>query len=297
MYSVRSVLYSAYGAYEMKSKYQRNFALGSLITVAFVLLILGTAWLIGALQSEEEIFDAPSVVIKTIAELGPPPTIAKKPPQVKVNQPNVAAPRVGIPKPVADDEVLDDDVVLATRDELAEIVAPDITTMAEDQGDIVVDIADDEYLPEPTEFVPVEIYPEMIYEEQPEYPRLARQAGLEGVVWVKALVDREGKVRQAMVAKSSGTASLDEAAFNAPAMDSATLGAQVEAGQWYTVSSDVVADWLQDDITNGSRRFQIRLRFSTETDGDGEEDWISVEPGGSILGSSRAPRLTVTYVP
>jgi pSer/pThr/pTyr-binding forkhead associated (FHA) protein len=91
--------------------------------------------------------------------------------------------------------------------------------------------------------------------------------------------------------------SLDEDAYDTPAMDSARLGAQVEAGQWYTVSSDVVADWLQDDITNGSRRFQIRLRFSTETDGDGEEDWISVEPGGSILGSSRAPRLTVTYVP
>ena len=32
---------------------------------------------------------------------------------------------------------------------------------------------------------------------------------------MKALVDREGKVRQAMVAKSSGTASLDEAAVQA----------------------------------------------------------------------------------
>ena len=215
MNTAKGVLYSAYGAYEMKSKYQRNFALGSLATLLLVLAILGTFWLVGVLQAEEEIIDAPSVVIKTIAELGPPPTIAKKPPQVKVNQPNVAKPRVGIPKPVADDEVLDDDVVLATRDELAEIVAPDITSMADDQGDIVVDISDDEYLPDPTEFVPVEIYPEMIYEEQPEYPRLARQAGLEGVVWVKALVDREGKVREAMVAKSSGTASLDDAAVKA----------------------------------------------------------------------------------
>ena len=73
------------------------------------------------------VLNAPSVVIKTVADLGPPPTIAKAKPQVQVTQPNVAAPKVGIPKPVADDEVMDDDVVLATKEELAEIVAPDIT--------------------------------------------------------------------------------------------------------------------------------------------------------------------------
>jgi pSer/pThr/pTyr-binding forkhead associated (FHA) protein len=109
--------------------------------------------------------------------------------------------------------------------------------------------------------------------------------------------DPYGKLGTLVLEHVDYGASLDEGAYDTPAMDSATLGAQVEAGQWYTVSSDVVAGWLQDDITSGSRRFQIRLRFSTETDGDGEEDWISVEPGGSILGSSRAPRLTATYVP
>jgi TonB family protein len=215
MANVDSALYSPYGAYELKSKYQRNFLLGTMAMLAFVLAILGTFWLIGALAGADEFDDAPKVVIKTIAELGPPPTIAKKPPQVKVNQPNVVAPKVGIPKPVADEEVLDDDVVLATRDELAEIVAPDISEMAANEGDIVVDISDDEYLPDVTEFVPVEIYPEMIYEEKPEYPRLARQAGLEGTVWVQALVDSEGKVRKAQVARSSGTAALDEAAVEA----------------------------------------------------------------------------------
>lgn len=215
MSNVNSALYSPYGAYELKSKYQRNFFLGSMITLAFVLAILGTFWLIGALRGGDEAVNAAPVVIKTIAELGPPPTIAKKPPQVKVNQPNVAAPKVGIPKPVADEEVLDDDVVLATRDELAEIVAPDIQTMSEGQGDIVVDIDESEYLPDASEFVPVEIYPEMIYEEKPEYPRLAKQAGLEGTVWVQALVDKEGTVRKAQVARSSGTAALDEAAVEA----------------------------------------------------------------------------------
>lgn len=211
----QNVLYSPYGAYELKSKYQRNFLLGTISMAAFVGLILLTFWLIKVLQQEDlEAIDASAVVIKTVADLGPPPSIAKKPPQVKVDQPNVAAPKVGIPKPVADDEVMDEDVVLATREELAEIVAPDIVSSAGDD-DIVVDIADDDYLPSPDEFIPVETMPEMIHQTQPEYPRLAKQAGITGVVWVKALVDKEGNVRNAMVGKSSGTASLDDAAVKA----------------------------------------------------------------------------------
>jgi protein TonB len=131
---------------------------------------------------------------------------------VTVEAPQTAAPKVGIPKPVADEEVLDEDVVLATRDELAEIVAPDIATVAGD-GEIEIDIAEEDYLPAPDEFVPVEIYPEMIYEEPLEYPRLAKQAGITGVVWVQALVDKDGNVRDVRVGKSSGTVSLDEAAL------------------------------------------------------------------------------------
>lgn len=211
-----NTLYSPYGAYELKAKYQRNFLLGTLSMVAFVGLILLTTWVITSWGDDDlEAIDLTQRVIKTVADLGPPPTIAKKPPQVQVTQPNIAAPKVGIPKPVADDEVVDEDVVLATREELAEIVAPDIASASENQGDIVVDIQDDEYFPDPDEFVPVEEIPVMIHQVSPEYPRLAKQAGITGLVWVKALVDKEGNVKKAMVYKSSGTASLDEAAVAA----------------------------------------------------------------------------------
>ena len=208
-----SALYSPYGAFELKAKYQRNFGLGTLVTLLFVLLILAVAFAISALP-EEEYNDIPAVVIKTIADLGPPPSVAKKPPQVKVSAPQVAAPKVGIPKPVADDEVIDENVVIATRDELADIVAPDVTEIAEG-GEIAVEIAPEDYLPDPDEFIPVEIYPEMIHEHNPDYPRLARQAGITGTVWVKALIDEQGNVMKAIVAKSSGTVSLDESAIDA----------------------------------------------------------------------------------
>jgi len=204
-------LWSPYGAFELKSKYQRNFLMGTGFTVGTVLLILVVAWLL----TRHEAVDgsaAPAVVIKTVADLGPPPSIARKPPQVAVQAPQTAAPKVGIPKPVADDEVLDEDVVLATRDELAEIVAPDIASVA-GEGDIQIDIAEDDYLPAPDEFVPVEIYPEMIYSPDLDYPRLAKQAGITGVVWVQSLVDKDGSVLDSRVQKSSGTVSLDEAAI------------------------------------------------------------------------------------
>ncbi len=239
-----NALYSPYGGFELKAKYQRNFALGTLFTVAVVALILLTAWIIANVGGEEDLEAIDLThVIKTVADLGPPPSIAKKPPQVQVDQPQVAAPRVGIPTPVADDEVLDEDVVLATREELAEIVAPDISAVGDGDGDIVVDIADDDYLPSPDEFYPVEELPQMIYQNKPEYPRLARQAGITGVVWVKALVDKEGNVRRSMVAKSSGTAALDEAAVEAAYKNKFRPGIQngrpVNCWVSYKVSFDI----------------------------------------------------------
>lgn len=207
-----NALYSPYGAYELKAKYQRNFGIGTLLALAMVVVVVGTAWIISSFEDDMPVATG-AVVIQTVADLGPPPSVAQKPPQIKVQQPNVAAPKVGIPKPVADEEVLDEDVVIASREELAEIVAPDIVTG--DGEDIVVDIGEDEFLPPPDEFVPVEIYPEMIFQQTPDYPRLAKQAGITGVVWVKALVDKDGNVRDAIVGKTSGTASLDEAAVQA----------------------------------------------------------------------------------
>ena len=65
------------------------------------------------------------------------------------------------------------------------------------------------------EFVEDGQMPEMIYYQEPVYPRQAKQAGLEGTVWVKALVGQHGDVVDAIIYKSSGTPSLEEAALAA----------------------------------------------------------------------------------
>ncbi len=72
-----------------------------------------------------------------------------------------------------------------------------------------------EYLPAVDEVVQVDVTAEMTHYETPIYPRLAQQAGLEGSVWIKALVASDGSVRNAVVHQSSGTQSLDEAALRA----------------------------------------------------------------------------------
>lgn len=51
------------------------------------------------------------------------------------------------------------------------------------------------------EFVKVEIMPEMIVQAKPEYPEVAKEAGIECELYVKALIDKEGKVRKASIIK------------------------------------------------------------------------------------------------
>ena len=212
MVGPNNATYTPYGAYELKAKYQLNFLTATGLTVSLVLAILLTFWVIKLIQGSEQVFMAPTV-IKTIAELGPPPTIVQKPPQVKVTQPNVAIPKVGIPTPVADEDAPEDDVVLATRDELALIVPPDIT--AGDGTNIEVDINEDAFTPPPGEFQALEVNPEPILEVKAEYPRLAQQAQIEGKVTMYGLVDKDGNVVETRVARSSGTESLDVAAAKA----------------------------------------------------------------------------------
>jgi TonB family protein len=208
-----NTLYSPYGTYELKAKYQRNLSLATLITLLLVASVFIVAQVISAM-SESGPVKKPPIRIETEVDLGPPPGISKKPPQVNVTAPKAAAPRVGIPTPVADDEVLDDNVVIPTRDELAEIVPQDIASMVGD-GEITVDFKPKDFLPKPGDFVPVEIYPEFVYRHQPDYPWLAKQAGITGTVTIWVIVNEEGDVIKAEVYKSSGNQSLDEAAVQA----------------------------------------------------------------------------------
>ncbi len=212
---VRSAFATGIGAFELKRYYQKHMFLGTIISSGAALAIVGLIMLYTYLQTRD--IEAVHVVrIKTLAELAPPPSMTARAPQIQVAQPKIAPPSIGVPTPVPDEEVADE-VKFATRAELAQLAAP-ITSRSDIGGgdSLIIDIPDEEFMPAPDEFIAVEEMPVQVYEEAPKYPDMAERAGIEGVVWIRALIDKEGRVRDAIVQKPSGTnAGFEEAALEA----------------------------------------------------------------------------------
>jgi len=61
----------------------------------------------------------------------------------------------------------------------------------------------------------VEVRPTPIFSPLPNYPELAKKAGIEGKAVVKMLVDTDGSIMEVQIVKSSGNQMLDEAAVAA----------------------------------------------------------------------------------
>lgn len=206
-----------YGAFELKRTYQRNLGLGVLWAAGLHIALIGGFLFYKWMQERSSAgLDAPSVVIRSMSDIAPPPSMTAAVPQVNVAEPNIVPPTIGIPTPVPDEEVVEE-VRFATKEELAQMSAPIVSAGDGDgDGNVVVDIPLEDYFPSADEFVAVQEMPTIIKEEKPVYPEVALLTNREATVWVKALVDKEGKVREARVAKSSGmNVGFDEAALEA----------------------------------------------------------------------------------
>ena len=202
-----------YGAVELKRNYQKYWLTALGISTAIHFGIVGSYYHGGLLQAEEP--PTVSVRILKYSDLGPPPSIAASntPPPISVSAP-VAKPTVGTPVPVPDAEVSAEQV-FATQTEMSQQVAPVGEGLGEGSGvEIEQDIQIQDDGP-PPDFVPVEKEPVVVKKVEPKYPELAMRAGLEGKVWVKIWVDKEGKAKQVVVIKS------DAEIFNEPAIEAA----------------------------------------------------------------------------
>lgn len=205
-----------YGAFELKRSYQKHLGLSTIIAALSFLAVMGLVQLYSVITAEGEVTATRVVRIRTLSELGAPPSVSQtQVPQLAVAQPQIAAaPKVGIPKAVPDEEA-PEEVTIATQAELGQISDLKAGLLGEGGGDsIAIEIPIEEYLPPPDEFVPFDEMPVPINPGRPPYPELARKAGIEGTVWVKALVDKRGKVRDVLVVKESGAnAGFEEAAI------------------------------------------------------------------------------------
>ena len=105
-------------------------------------------------------------------------------------------------------------------------------------------------LPAPDEFVPLTAMPEMIEQIPANYPEEAKVDGVEGEVWIKSLVDRDGTVRKALVTQTSGYDMFDQAAVEA------ALECRFKPGE---LNGEPVATWVT---------YQVQFRLEEKDTSD-----------------------------
>ena len=203
-----------YGAAELKTVYQKYMTFGMIIGSSICFSAVGSYYLAEWLTEEEEPIH--TVRILKYTDLGPPPSMqsSQAAPAVAVSGPAVR-PSVGVPVPVPDAEVSPEQTI-ASQTELSSQQAPTIEASSSTSGgtQIEQDLMIDEEGP-PPDFVPYEKEPTVVKKIEPKYPDIALRAGLEGNVFVKVWVDKEGKVRKVVTLKS------DAEIFNQAAEDAA----------------------------------------------------------------------------
>ncbi len=121
------------------------------------------------------------------------------PPQINIPPPpkEIALPQVPV-EAAAGDEDTDADMAPTTFDSFEDMPPPPPPSGG--GGDV---------------FLAFDEAPQLIYFEQPDYPPLARDAGIEGTVAIKVLVDEQGKVVSAEVLQSDVTPAMERAALSA----------------------------------------------------------------------------------
>lgn len=201
-----------YGAPELKQVYQKFMLRGVGIAVALVAGVVGLYYVPQLLASEEEPIH--TIRLMKYTDLGPPPSITQTAAAPSIATASTAVkPSIGIPVPVPDAEV-NPEQTFATQQELSQAASPVSQDAGTGNGGVAIqpDLNIDE---PPPDFVPYEKEPTVVKKVEPKYPDIALRAGLEGNVFLKVWVTKEGKVREAVIIKS------DAEIFNQAAKDAA----------------------------------------------------------------------------
>lgn len=202
-----------FGVTQSKVLFPLNLKKSLLLTLsAALILVLGVMTYLGIyayIEARRPVPEAPMVRI-TYSMLGAPPSLSGSDvEQAKVAASAVgAAPTVGIPKPVEDSKAGNED--MATQNEMIAASAGAATEAGASSS-----LSLDEVIPDKSAYVAVDKNPEPIKAPQPVYPEFAKNLGTSGKVFVQMLIDVDGRVIRADIARSSGNASLDEAAVEA----------------------------------------------------------------------------------
>lgn len=212
MSAIAPTVTAKYGAYELRGLYQK-YATRALIFAA-IFHFVGIGLYYGAVYLATEDEPVYTVRIMKYSDLGPPPSITNSQAAPAVSVTGAAAkPTVGTPVPVPDAEISPEATIMSQTEmqQIGPVSDPNAagTGPVAIQNDVNIDDGP------PPDFVPVEKQPAPVKSPSPAYPEIARRAGVEGTVWVKIWVDKEGKAKKALIQKS------DAELFNQAAIDAA----------------------------------------------------------------------------
>jgi len=199
-----------YGAPDLITGEPRRMFRATLSSAALWLVVLGSLFVF--LLAQPKTVEIVPRVILPFRELAPPPPLssdAAPPPQIAI-APAATTAVVGTPLPVPDVEAPVSQTI-ASQEEIANTAG----SVSGTGGDaiVVVDPTPMEELPKLGEYVYADELPVLVVDVQPVYPELARQAEVEGMIRVRVLVGKDGRVND--VHLDSSIPMLDDAAIAA----------------------------------------------------------------------------------
>lgn len=203
---------SKYGAIELRSLYTTFALRGLLLAATLHLAIIGTYYFAASLQEDDPPVPTFHVFIDDLQQ---PPSIKNTlaPPAVTVAAPG-AHPENAIPVGVPDATV-SPDATIASQDVIDRLTSTADSRIGEGSNVVVDGAANLDVEGEPAPFTPVEKPPVPVIDPVPQYPEIPLRAGIEGTVWLRIWVTKEGKTKKAEVVKT------DSDLFNQAAIDAA----------------------------------------------------------------------------
>ena len=198
-----------YGAPELQSVARPYLVRALLVSSAFSTLLFAAFGLLRTFVGDVSVAPPPIVFMVDRAPV-PPPIGAVAPPQPVVPAALQHA-TAGVALPVPDDQVPVESTI-ANADELRAAL-PGVGT-----GDLPIVIeqpAPTETLPGFRQYVYVEQMPAAVRSVSPEYPAIAKEAGVSGLVVAHLLVGRDGHVLEVRIDEDHSVLMLNEAAVRA----------------------------------------------------------------------------------
>jgi len=202
---------TTYGYQELRLLQKRYMTWAFVVAVSIQLIVIGSYHLLGWLKPGESIvINKPPRGNRSIEFIPLPPPLDNRLRNIGIPLAGTKI-SIGTPIPVPDGEVTPG-IEFAGQD------IPDAKPNPfgdSGSGDRFVTPPDVENDPSPDIFQATEVDPEILLRHTPDYPVLAQRINLEGIVYVKILVDKRGNVKKAIVLKS------DSDLFTQPAIDAA----------------------------------------------------------------------------